>query len=81
MKPALSMLSLLIVLVSTPAATAQTKIRVNWAAVIGVMSGIWVAYDEGLFKKNGLDVELLHIPSTSRAIQSMLSGEIQLRLF
>jgi ABC-type nitrate/sulfonate/bicarbonate transport system substrate-binding protein len=41
------------------------------------MSGIWVAYEEGLFKKNGLDVELLHIPSTSRAIQSMLAGEIQ----
>jgi len=40
------------------------------------MSGLWVAYEEGLYKKNGLEVELLHIPSTSRAIQSMLAGEI-----
>lgn len=77
MKLKLLLLSLMIVLASTPAATAQTKIRVNWGAVSGVMSGIWIAYDEGLFKKNGLDVELLHIPSTSRAIQSMLAGEIQ----
>jgi NitT/TauT family transport system substrate-binding protein len=77
MKPKLLMVSFLIVLASATGATAQSKIRVNWGAVSGVMSGIWVAYDEGLFKKNGLDVELLHIPSTSRAIQSMLSGEIQ----
>src|SRR4029434_1706554 len=28
-------------------------------------------------KKNGLDVELVHIPSTSRAIQVMLAGELQ----
>ena len=40
------------------------------------MSAIWVAQEEGLFKKHGLDLELIHIASTSRAIQSMLSGEI-----
>ncbi len=77
MKPVFLMLSLLIVLASSPVASAQNKVRVNWGAVSGVMSGIWIAYDEGLFKKNGLDVELLHIPSTSRAIQAMLAGEIQ----
>ena len=32
--------------------------------------------EDGIFKKNGLDVELLHIPSSSRAIQTMLAGEI-----
>jgi len=36
-----------------------------------------VAQEEGLFKKYGLDVELIHIASTSKAIQSMLAGEIQ----
>ncbi len=41
------------------------------------MSGTWVAQEEGLFKKQGLEVELVHIPSTSRAIQVMLAGEIQ----
>ncbi len=40
------------------------------------MSAVWVAQEEGLFKKHGLDLELIHIASTSRAIQSMLSGEI-----
>jgi ABC-type nitrate/sulfonate/bicarbonate transport system substrate-binding protein len=57
-------------------ANAEQKVRLNWGAISGVMSAIWVAQEEGLFKKHGLDVELIHIASTSRAIQSMLSGEI-----
>jgi ABC-type nitrate/sulfonate/bicarbonate transport system substrate-binding protein len=43
-------------------AAAQTKVRVNWGAISGVMSGIWVAQDEGVFKKHGLEVELLPFP-------------------
>ena len=35
-----------------------------------------MAQQEGLFKKNGLDVELLHISSSSRGIQAILAGEI-----
>jgi len=35
-----------------------------------------MAQQEKLFKKNGLDVELLHIPSSSRGIQAILAGEI-----
>jgi len=57
-------------------AIAQQKVRLNWGAISGVMGAIWVAQEEGLFKKHGLDLELIHIASTSRAIQSMLSGEI-----
>jgi len=55
---------------------AQLKVRVNWSAIAAGQSGMWVAYEEGIFKKNGLDVELLHIPSSSRVIQTMLAGEI-----
>src|ERR1700758_3417526 len=55
---------------------AQTKVRLCWTSFASNMSGSWVAYEEGFFKKNGLDVELIHIPSTSRAIQAMLAGEM-----
>lgn len=64
------------ILAAAPSSWAQMKVRVNWSAVSGSMSGVWVAYEAGLFKKNGLDVELLHIASSSRAIQTMLAGEI-----
>ena len=55
---------------------AQMRVRLNWTALAGTQSGLWVAYEEGIFKRNGLEVELLHIPSSSRAIQAMLAGEI-----
>ena len=58
------------------AAWAQMKVRLNWSATAGTQSGFWVAREEGIFKKNGLEVELIHIPSSSRAIQTMLAGEI-----
>jgi len=57
-------------------AAAQMKVRVNWSAIAAGQSGIWIANDEGIFKRNGLDVELLHIPSSSRIIQTMLAGEV-----
>jgi ABC-type nitrate/sulfonate/bicarbonate transport system substrate-binding protein len=57
-------------------AAAQKSVRINWTAVTGAQSGMFMAQQENLFKKHGLDVELLHIPSSSRGIQAILAGEI-----
>ena len=57
-------------------AEAQIPVRINWTAVTGAQSGMFMAQQEGIFKKNGLDVELLHIASSSRGIQAILAGEI-----
>lgn len=65
----------LIFLLSDKAA-AQNPVRFNWTAVTGAQSGLFMAHQENLFKKNGLEVELLHIPSSSRGIQAILAGEI-----
>src|SRR5215467_15946554 len=66
---------ILMALFSVPA-SAQQKARINWTAVTGAQSGMFMAQQEGLFKKNGVDVELLHIASSSRGIQAILAGEI-----
>ena len=58
------------------AAWSQKPVRINWTAVTGAQSGMFMAQQEGLFRKNGLDVELIHIPSSSRGIQAILAGEI-----
>ncbi|HEY7167378.1 MAG TPA: ABC transporter substrate-binding protein [Candidatus Binatia bacterium] len=68
---------LMLLMTGTPPVWAQQKIRINWTAVTGAQSGMHIAQQEGLFKKNGLDVELIHIPSSSRGIQAILAGEIQ----
>lgn len=57
-------------------ALAQNTVRINWTAVTGAQSGMFMAKQEALFKKNGLDVELIHIPSSSRGIQAILANEI-----
>jgi NitT/TauT family transport system substrate-binding protein len=59
-------------------AWAQKAVRINWTAVTGAQSGMFMAQQEGLFRKNGLEVELIHIPSSSRGIQTILAGEIAL---
>ena len=68
--------TVLALLTFVEASSAQMKVRVNWSAIAAGQSGIWIAHDEGLFKKNGLDVELLHIPSSSLIIQTILAGEV-----
>src|SRR2546425_10243631 len=70
-------LALLVALaLSAGPAWAQAKIRINWTAISGSQSGLWVAHEAGIFKRNGLDVELVHIASSSRAIQAMLAGQL-----
>src|SRR5947199_10161603 len=71
----LRFLILFLAILTAPPALAQ-KTRINWTAVTGAQSGMFLAQQEGLFKKNGLDVELIHIQSSSRGIQAILAGEI-----
>ena len=71
----ITLLVTMVLFVTTPGG-AQTKTRINWTAVTGAQSGMFMAQQEGLFKKNSLDVELVHIPSSSRGIQTILAGEI-----
>jgi ABC-type nitrate/sulfonate/bicarbonate transport system substrate-binding protein len=72
----ISLLIPVIFFVAVIPVSAQSPIRINWTAVTGAQSGMFMAKQEGLFKKHGLDVELIHIPSSSRAIQAILAGEI-----
>src|SRR6478672_10800594 len=64
-----------------PRANSQMKGRVAWTSFASNMSGTWVAREEELFKKNGLEVELVHIPSTSRAIQTLFGRRTCLHVY
>lgn len=68
---------LVLALWMSPAAWAQGfKLKVNWTATSGAMSPLWVAMEKGHFARNGLDVEFTHITSSSKAIQTMIAGDI-----
>ena len=40
------------------------------------MTPLWVAQDFGVFREQGLDVEMLNVPGTSQVIQTMVAGEL-----
>ncbi len=51
-------------------------VRVVYGAISATATPLWVAQDQGLFKKYGLDADLSHIPTT-QAIQTLVAGGIQ----
>ena len=41
-------------------------------------NSVWyLAQDRGFYKKNGLDAELLFIPSTTTSVSSLVAGDVQ----
>ena len=59
-------------------AGAQDKIRVGLSAISATSGSIWVAEEKRLFKKHGLDAEVIIIGGgASRVVASLLAGEIQ----
>jgi NitT/TauT family transport system substrate-binding protein len=57
---------------------AADKIRVGLSSVSSTSGSLWVAEDKGLFKKYGIDPEVIVLGGGgSRAISSLMSGEIQ----
>jgi len=56
-------------------ATAQ-KLVVGWSAVSALNSPFWVMKDAGFLKEEGLDTDLIYVPSSSTMAQAQLSGEV-----
>jgi len=53
------------------------KVRIAYSAISGAQLPLWVAHDKGLFKRQGLDTDLLYIGGGSVVVQAMLGGEVQ----
>ena len=54
--------------------------RLNFAYIspnAGSSSVLWVAKDAGIFKKHGLDVNVVYIEGTPKALMSFFAGELQ----
>lgn len=63
----------------TPAWSQEKLERMNigYSAQAGAFAPIWITKEAGLFRKNGLDVNLIFIPGGPTAAASMLAGEVQ----
>jgi ABC-type nitrate/sulfonate/bicarbonate transport system substrate-binding protein len=66
------------ILLSPISSDAQDKLRVGLSSVSATSGSIWVAEEKGLFKKHGIDAEVIIIGGgASRVVSSLIAGEIQ----
>jgi NitT/TauT family transport system substrate-binding protein len=58
-------------------ALAAESVKVSYSAISWLMSPVWVAEELGLFKKHGLDAQLIYIASSATSVQALLGGSVQ----
>ncbi len=63
------------VLFLTPGASAEKSV-IAWSAVSALNSPFWVMHDAGFLKQEGLDMELVYIPSSPTVARATLAGDI-----
>ena len=66
-----------ILLVGAAPAKAEPT-RIAYSVISWTMSAVYMAEDAGLFKKRGLDVQLIHIPSSGTSVQALLGGSVSI---
>jgi len=67
------------ILFASPAGAGE-RINIIYPSISGLVLGLWVTKDAGIFDKHGLDVNLIYIQSASAVMQAMLGGEAPLVL-
>jgi len=74
---AVFILSALVLLPTIAAAQDGRKLRAGYASLSGNMTPFWAAREAGLFKKYGLDIDLVAFPSGTEGMAAMIAGEIE----
>ena len=59
-----------------PAFQPLKKIVIAYSGISPSQAPAWIAYEQGLFKKYGLDVQLIFIEAGSRTVQTLISGDV-----
>ncbi|MGE5303073.1 MAG: ABC transporter substrate-binding protein [Alphaproteobacteria bacterium] len=59
-----------------PGQVKAQKLVAGWSAVSALNAPFWVMKDGGFFKEEGLDTDLIYIPSSSTMAQAQLAGEV-----
>ncbi len=60
-------------------ATAQDKVRMGLSSVSGLHSAVWVAEEKGLFRKHGIDAEVIVTGQGGTAgISALLANDVQI---
>lgn len=74
----LSILWIGVVLAAFPATAAERRsyLLAYISDSANASPAYWVAKERGLFKKHGLDIELIYISGSTRGVQSLIAGDV-----
>jgi NitT/TauT family transport system substrate-binding protein len=75
MKAVILAVSLLLLLYFSVASAQPTKVTVGYGAVAAGHLPAWMAKESGIFRKNGLDVQLVYFRGGTTAVMALLSRE------
>src|SRR6266545_2180623 len=64
------------ILLSSSASAQLTKLNVGYSAISAEQLPAWIAKETEIFKKNGLDVQLIYFTGGTTAVQALVSGEV-----
>jgi len=70
-------LTLSLIASASPAQTRPPLVRVAYSALSAGIGTLWITHEQGIFKKHGLDSNLIYMRSGTTAAQALLAGEIQ----
>jgi NitT/TauT family transport system substrate-binding protein len=76
-KQKIALLSATLVLCLVAVTSAAERVRIGYSSISGAYIGIWVAHDAGLFQKEGLEDQIILIPSGSQLAQVTVAGEVE----
>ena len=74
-------ITMLTILADHGLAIGAEKVHVGYSAISAVTVPLWAAQEKGLFKKYGLDTELIYLAGGSRVVLGMEANSIQVGLF
>ncbi len=72
----LACVSILLGVLPTQAAEGLQKLRLAYASVTSAFAVPWIAKEAGIFRRRGLDIEIVYIASGPRTIQTLISGGV-----
>lgn len=72
-----SLLIILALLWASPLGAAD-RVRIGYSSISGAYTPIWVAHDAGYFAKEGLQDDIILIPSGTQLAQVTVAGEIDI---
>src|ERR1700730_17399352 len=54
------------------------RMRIGYSSISGAYVGIWVAHDAGFFAKEGLEDQIILIPSATQLAQVTVAGDVDI---